>query len=176
MASNYVNVSNAFRQTNLGDTYISLIVEALIASGAPYTVPRSTTDIVNYVTTTYPLFPIGATFLDTQLERAVKIGVLARCGDDWQMRPDLTRVNVGNQKYIFGRCSVGGPLITTCADYGPREDRRLNSVTSRQCGGSFSQGGCCPQIDDNLAFGGNAPQSGCCAPLASPQTPCCCDQ
>ena len=73
MASNYVNQSNAFRQPNLADTYISLIVEALIASGSPYTVPRTTADIVNYITTTYPLFPISAVFLDTQLERAVKL-------------------------------------------------------------------------------------------------------
>lgn len=172
MAANYVNDSNAFRQPTLADTYISLFVEALIASGSPYTVPRSTADLVAYITTTYPLFPLDAPFTATQLERAVKLGVLARCGDDWLLRPDLTRVNVGNQKYVFGRCAPGGPLITTCADYGPRHDKRLNSITSRECGGSFSSGG--KFVDGGkVGFGGKVPANGCCPPVPVPCTGCC---
>jgi hypothetical protein len=175
MASPYVNQSNAFRQPTLADTYVTLYVEALIAMGTPFTTPRTTADIVAYITTTYPLFALDATFTATQLERAVKLGVLARCGADWLLRRDLTRVNVANQKYVFGRCGPGGPLITTCADYGPRGDRRLNTIYSRACSGSASSGG--KYVDPTEAtFGACDPSGGCCAPLAPPPSPatgCC---
>lgn len=171
MAAQYALISNAFRQPNLADTYISLIVEAMLATGNGYTVPRGTMYIQNYLAVTYPLFPIDATYLETQLNRAVKLGVLARCVDDWLLRQDMLKVNVGNQKYLFGRCSVGGPLITTCEWY-PCEGRSP-LLLCRQAGGSSAglSKECC--TDNVTPFGGCDPNQGCCPPVAVPMLNCC---
>lgn len=168
MAAIYANVSNAFRQPVFRDIYISLIVEALLYTGNGFTVPRSTDYIVDYVAIKYPLFPLDLTYLDTQLNYAVKIGVLSRCVDYWQLRQDMTQVNVGNQKYLFGRCSVGGPLITTCANYGPVNSR--SCITSnRMCGSSSatSTRTCCI---GNPPFTCGDPEEGCCAPVTNVNT------
>jgi len=171
MASEYALISNAFRQTNLADTYISLIVESMMATGNPYTVPRGTLYILNYLNIQYPLFPIDALYMDTQLNRAVKLGVLARCVDDWVLRQDMLQLNVGNQKYLFGRCGIGGPLITTTAWY--VNGSRSPFFLCRQAGGSSAgntKQECCSYT---TPFGGCDAGQGCCPPIPVPLTNCC---
>jgi hypothetical protein len=171
MAAQYALISNAFRQPNLADTYISLIVEAMFATGNPYTVPRGTLYITNYLAVMYPLFPIDATYLNTQLNRAVKLGVLARCVDDWLLRQDMLQVNVGNQKYLFGRCGVGKPLITTTENY--PAGSRSPYFLCRQAGGSSAgntKQECCTYT---TPFGGCDASQGCCPPIPVPMTNCC---
>jgi len=168
MASNYVNESNAFRQTNLADTYISLFVEFFLTTPNPYTGPYSTANITNYINTRYPLFPTDASYLATQLERATKLGVLSRCNNDWVLRQDMLKVNVANQKYIFGRCAVGAPLISTYADYGPKNDNQLNGILPRSAGAfNVTASKTCAAPCSSQSVFCNNPKAGCCAPITS---------
>lgn len=171
MASEYALISNAFRQPNLADTYISLIVEAMLSTGNPYTVPRGTMFIVDWINVTYPLFPIDATYMNTQLNRAVKLGVLARCVDDWLLRQDMLNVNVGNQKYLFGRCGIGSQLITTCEWY-PANSRSPLFLCRQGAGSSagVTKQECC---SSTTPFGGCDAKHGCCPPIPVPMTNCC---
>jgi hypothetical protein len=138
MANPYVNVSNAFRQPTIADTYISLIVEALMAFGNAYSTPRETAVIANYIQTTYPVFPLDLAYLNQQLSAAVSRGVLHRCGTYWLLREDLTVVNGDNWKYLLARCSYGGALLRTPTDIGDLNARGLLENEGGNTTGSFA--------------------------------------
>lgn len=169
MAGPYVNVANAFRQPTLQDTYISLIVQALLAFGNPYSTPRETAVIANYIQTTFPLFPLSVPYLEMQLGVAAARGVVSRCGFAlpvyWLLREDLTVVNPDNWKYIEGRCSFGGPLMRTCEAIGDNCARGFpGKLEGCIAGTAASLKDCAVPCADGLSDCG-VPAEGCCPPI-----------
>jgi hypothetical protein len=146
MAGPYATVSNAFRQPNEPDTYVSLVIEAFNATGLPYSTQLSAAAITAYITTTYPLFAFDPNALAAQLARALRLGVLFDCAPaGYQLRPDLVRVNAGNVKFV----APGLATDTTACNYG--------SVTSTTV----------------CASCGECRGTGCCSRPAVPCTACC---
>jgi len=168
MAGPYADVSNAFRQPNEPDTYISLIIEAFNNSGAPYSTQLTTAAITAYITGRYPLFAFVPATLTTQLARALRLGVIFDCGAaGYQLRYDLLRVNAGNVKFVAPRLFYGGPLLTSFTPLPGLS--RGGEITDRSVSvnGSSSFTTVCPQCTGCVSTGG------CCPRPAAPCTPCC---
>lgn len=169
MAGPYADVSNAFRQPNEPDTYISLIIEAFNNSGAPYSTQLTAAAITAYITGKYPLFAFVPATLTTQLARALRLGILFDCGAaGYQLRYDLLRVNAGNVKFVAPRLFYAGPLLT---NYTPLPGlSRGGELTDRSScgGGSSTVKKVCLSCEPNPSGTG-----GCCPAPAAPCTPCC---
>jgi len=170
MAGPYASISNAFRQPNEPDTYVSLIIEAFNASGTPYTVPLTEAAITTYITTTYPLFAFVAATLTTQIARALRVGVLFDCGvSGYQLRSDLLRVNAGNIKFVAPRMYYAGPLLEYLVPL-PGLSRSGELTQRSGCsGGSYTVTKTCNKCDTNCSNG----TFGCCPAPAAACTPCC---
>lgn len=168
MAGPYAEVSNAFRQPNEPDTYVSLIIEAFNATGSPYSTQLTVAAITTYITTTYPLFAFVAGTLTTQIARARRLGLLFDCGaSGYQLRPDFIRVNPGNVKFVAPRLYYGGPLLSSFVPLVGLS--RGGELCDRSCiSGSVSVKTVCDKCD--VCGTGTG---GCCPAPAAACTPCC---
>lgn len=170
MAGPYATVSNAFRQPNIPDTYVSLVIEAFNASGTPYTVPLTEADITTYITTTYPLFAFVAATLTTQLARALRLGIVFDCGvAGYQLRQDSLKVNPSAIKFYAPRLYYGGPLLEYIIQLPDIPRSGICTDRSACTGGSVSSYKVCPGDCSVCAVS----TSGCCPAPAPACTPCC---
>lgn len=175
MAAQYADVSNAFRQPNVPDTYVSLFVEALTSTGTPYSVPQPEAFFIMYITTRYPLFMFDLTDMRDALARSTRIGMLEQCTDGYTIRADAIAVNPCNSRYTCPRLGVGKPVITTALQLHLPPNMRSNCGRPATCGGGTATvvKACAPTCNGASTFGCNAPTQGCCPAPAQPCTPCC---
>lgn len=167
MAGPYATVSNAFRQPNEPDTYVSLVIEAFNATGLPYSTQLSAAAITTYITTTYPLFAFDPNTLAAQLARALRLGVLFDCAPaGYQLRPDLVRVNAGNVKFVAPRLYYAGPLLAYLVPLPGLSRPGLATDTTACNYGSVTSTTVCASC-------GECRGTGCCSRPAVPCTACC---
>lgn len=170
MAGPYASVSNAFRQTTLAATYMSLIAEALVSTGSPYDTPQLEAFFTAYITTTYPLFVFLLPDLQAALARGLVMGFLSLCEDGYTLRPDMLALNPGNILFVAPRLSYGSPLITAGLQLPAATHSTCCRGTQRPCGGGSASSGPCDTHPITVQQFGCAPQQGCCA---APETTCC---
>lgn len=172
MTDAYAQISQAFRQPTTADIYMGLIVEALVNTGTPYSVPQLEAYFVNYITTTYPLFTFDLATLQAQLARALRYGLIIACEGGYIMNPNAVHMNPLNVQFTCGRCAPGYPVNASGVDL-------ISTKPMVTCGGQDPCGSgfgvsvktCTIPIDKKF---GCKPSAGCCAPLAEPAcTPCC---
>lgn len=169
MAGPYADVSNAFRQPNIPDTYVSLVIEAFNASGTPYSVPLTEAAITTYITTTYPLFAFVPATLTAQLARALRLGVIFDCGvAGYQLRQDSLKVNPSAIKFYAPRLYYGGPLIESVIQLPGIPRSGICTDRSACSGGSVSSLKVCP-----VSCECKSATTGCCPAPAPTCTPCC---